>query len=169
MCTIHLIGYFEKSQGKHTLLGWCVGEDPGISKRPPSCTIWTMLSLHFSSVKKKKKILLSLLRGTPGAVPWQEGKRFSSQMKGPCAWQRRASQEGVCGVGGRSAGIAGALNTLLLASTKVLQQRPPNDHPWNLRAGWSASNEKNNAWQVCQVTPEGNSDFWKKKTKNYKL
>ena len=101
----------------------------------------------------KKKILLSLLRGTPGAAPWQEGKRFSSQMKGPCAWQRRASQEGVCGV------AAGALDTLLLASAKVLQQRPPNDHPWNLRAGWSASNEKNNAWQVCRVTPEGNSDF----------
>ena len=35
MHTVHLIGYFEKNQGKHMLLRWFGGEDPGTSKRSP--------------------------------------------------------------------------------------------------------------------------------------
>ena len=54
----------------------------------------------------------------------------------------RLREEGLCGAGGRSAGVAGALETLLLASEKVLQQQPPNGRHWTLRAGWSTSNKK---------------------------
>ena len=72
----------------------------------------------------------------------------------------RLREEGLCGAGGRSAGVAGALETLLLASEKVLQQQPPNGRHWTLRAGWSTSNKKKKEMpgRCVQVTTEGTSD-----------
>ena len=60
MRTVHLISYFEKNQGKYTLLGRFVGEDPGTSMSPP-------FSHHLDHAvptflfRKVVKILLSLL------------------------------------------------------------------------------------------------------------
>ena len=126
MRTVHLISYFEKNQGKYTLLGDLWERTHVPPKDPLSCTIWTMLSPTFLFCKVAK-IHLSLLRGTPGAAPRREGKRFSSQMKGPCAWERRVSQDGLYGAGSRSEGVTGALETLLTASKKMPQQQPPTD------------------------------------------
>ena len=100
---------------------------------------------------KVVKILLSL-QGTRGAAPRREGKWFSSQMQGPRAWGRRASQEGLCAEAGQVCGGRwGSRDTpasLRKSASATTTKQSPLDPQGRMEHLQSKKNN-NNPWQVC--------------------